>query len=102
MAFLPDSSKINYHHLGQMGLSFLLKNRTVIASVAILAVGAYSINRISTLSQPEIDSSSLNKQLAELKQITFDQEAIQRIQQLNSSDVNIESDVIDRNNPFNE
>lgn len=102
MAFLPDTSKINYRQLGQAAVSYVLKNRTIIASLIILAVGAYSINRITELSQPEIDSSKLNKQLAELKQIQFDEEAIERIQKLNSSNVNIESNFTDRNNPFNE
>ncbi len=96
------STSFDYRKLGVKGLVFAFTYRTIIASVVILAVGGYAIHRISILSQPEVDKKHLNKLLSEVKEVKFDTAAIERIQKLRGSNVDIKPNFSDRDNPFDE
>lgn len=102
MASLPINTSFDYRKVGRQAGQFLIKNRVIASSLVLLVVGVLALNRITSLTKPEIDSSHLAKQLETLQEVTFDEEAIERISSLRESNIEIESQFTTRNNPFDE
>jgi len=73
---------------------------TVIALIALVIVG-YSMYSISELLNPQLDQAVYNEALNSSKPITFDEEAIEAIRQLQDSAEPVQSQLpSDRSNPF--
>src|SRR6056297_2030701 len=83
-------------HLGV----FLAHNRFIVSSVVLLLVTSLVLLRISSLIRPTVDVDYLESQTQTQQEIEFDEESIIRLEELNDSRIEIESDFTDRNNPF--
>lgn len=92
----------NYRKLGKTVTAQLFHYRIIVVSLVMLTVGLYATDRITELTQPEVDNAYLKTQLEQLQQVTFDEEAIVRIQSLNNSNIEIKSNFTQRTNPFDE
>ncbi len=79
----------------------LLEQKLVVTAVLMLGIGAYTLMRINTLTDPQVDQDYLEEQESLYEVVEFDQEAIERISNLEDTDINVTSDIDSgRNNPF--
>jgi hypothetical protein len=94
------NTTFNYREIIKRIGVFLAKNKIIVTSLVILAVGLFVLHRISILTHPEVDQKHLNEELSKLQGVSFDEEAIKKIDELENSSINIKSDFSDRDNPF--
>lgn len=94
--------KINYKALQQKVVQFALQYHVIITVVVTILLVGFAVFRVSMLSNPSIDQEFIDDKSAELKRVQFDEAAIDRIQNLQDSGVDIESEFSNRENPFNE
>jgi hypothetical protein len=80
--------------------AILIKNKLIVSSVVILVSAGVVLLQISSSITPEIDTDYLEKESLSEEQITFEQDAIDQLKQLNDSRITIQSDFADRDNPF--
>ncbi len=81
----------------------ILVNRVVVTSILILGVGVVLLQRINQVTHVETDEAYLKEKRAGLDIVEFDQEAITRISNLESTDINIGSETdTGRDNPFDD
>ena len=82
-------------------LKFISKYRYPIGGVVVIFVLSATINHISVLSEPEMNQELYNQGLSELEKVTFNEEAIDRIDALDKRTVNVTENIdSNRNNPF--
>ena len=83
-------------------LEYASTYRLALTALAIGGIFAFSIVRISSLSDPELDQVRLQNQTTALKKVRFDETAIDNIQSLVDSGIEIDA-LFDPNrdeNPF--
>jgi hypothetical protein len=96
------ATDFDYKKLGARLGHFVLTNRISVTSIVLLVAGSIAVQRITHLTKPETDDSHLNQQLSTLQVVKFDEEAIEKIEKLKGSNIEITSDFTSRNNPFDE
>lgn len=101
MKDIPATS-LDYRKANKQVFLFVVKNRIILTSLLVLGIGVLASTRITTLTNPEVDTAHLAEQLTTIQSVQFDQDAIERITKLRDSNIDIESNFTDRNNPFNE
>ena len=94
--------KFNYKDISKKIFKFLGAYRLVLVSLAVLGVFLFTITRIASYSDPVVNLDRVSQQQSGLKNINFNQEAIDKIRQLRDSGVDIRAKFIDRKNPFAE
>ncbi len=75
--------------------------RVIITALALCSLFAFTILRINGLSNPDVDQTKLNEQISSLKKVNFNNDAIEKIQALVDSGVEIDANFDpNRSNPF--
>ncbi len=77
------------------------KYRYLIGGLLILLVFSFTILRIDNLASPSMNQEKYDQGIIELRKVDFDTDAIQRIDELQKTDVNVRENIDEsRNNPF--
>ncbi len=77
------------------------KYRYVIGALLILLVFSFTILRIDNLASPSMNQDKYDQGIIELRKVDFDTDAIERIDELHKTDVNVRENIDEsRNNPF--
>lgn len=80
---------------------FVKKYRYIIGALLVLGVFSFVIFRIDTLSSPGTNQERYDLGILELTKIRFDTDAIETINRLNPTDVEVSESIDEtRNNPF--
>jgi len=93
-------TNINIKSLFKKIMNVITVNRTLFTAMIILLAGSFILIRINSYSRPKLDEVYLKEQLLTLTNIEFDQVAIDKIQELVKTNVNITSNFTQRDNPF--
>lgn len=81
--------------------SLISKYRYPIGAIITLLFFGITIYRIDTLSSPPMDQNTYNAGVLEQERVVFDEDAIERINNLNEREVNPTGNIdTGRNNPF--
>lgn len=99
---LKINTSFDYKKIATIAGKFLFDNRITVTALAILITVGYATYDISNLTKPEVDDKALLEQFSALDSVKFDEEAIKEIRDLNDSNVEIQPDFTNRNNPFSE
>ena len=82
-------------------LPIIQKNRYLIGGIIVLIVFGFTIYRIDSLASPAMNQDRYNQGILELKKVEFNETAINRINELQKSDVNVRENIDEsRTNPF--
>ncbi len=77
------------------------KYRYFIGGLLVLLVFSFTILRIDSLASPSMNQERYDQGIIELKKVEFDTAAIERIDELQKTDVNIRENIDEsRTNPF--
>lgn len=80
---------------------FVKKYKYIIGALLVLGVFSFVIFRIDTLSSPTINQERYDLGILELTKVRFDTDAIETINRLNPTDVQVGENIDEtRNNPF--
>lgn len=81
--------------------AFVNKYRYPIGGALVLVIFSITIYRIDTLSSPEVNQDRYNAGILEQEKVVFDEEVVERINQLDERTVNPSGNIDEsRNNPF--
>lgn len=79
----------------------LKRYKYLIGGVLVLAVFSFVIFRIDSLSSPGMNQEKYDLGILEIKKVKFDAEAIETINSLNPTDIEVTENIDEsRNNPF--
>ena len=79
----------------------IVKYQIIIGSIIVAAIFYYLVSRINTFAGVEKDQERFDAGMLEVNRITFDQEAIDKIRDLQDRSVDVKLDLPgDRENPF--
>lgn len=92
----------DYKKLIKQALAGAAKFKIVLTMTALLLLGGFVLLSINSLTTTELDKDYRDKQLQEIKVVEFDEESIEAIEGLSDTNVRINSDFTNRNNPFSE
>ena len=82
-------------------IPFSQKYRYIIGGVVIVLIFSFTIYRIDSLASPPMNQDRYNQGILELKKVEFDKEAIEHIDKLQKTDVNVRENLDEnRTNPF--
>lgn len=92
-------TNLRYH-----GLRVLRNHQTFVVLAAVLLVATVVIVRISMLNSLSVDQDEIDNEAATLVPVRFDQTAIDKMQELQDSNVRVPGAQLPRNrqNPFSE
>jgi len=77
------------------------KNRYLIGGILVVLIFGATILRIDSLASPGVNQERYDQGLIELKKVDFDENAIERINDLKKTDVNVKENIDEsRTNPF--
>ena len=96
------STSFDYKKILKIGVSYVVKY-SFILTVAILAgLFIFTVTRINALSDPVTDNDYLIQTLSGYKEVSIDEETVEKIKQLVESDIEINAEFNSRENPFSE
>lgn len=85
----------------KQSLPYAIRYRYILIGSVIIGIFGFAALRIDTALQIDRDENVFEAKRAEVKPITFDEEAIEEIRRLKDAGVDIESNFpTNRNNPF--
>jgi len=94
-SFAPYAQRI------KTSIPSLYKYKYIIGSLVVLGVFSFVILRIDSLSSPEANQQRYEEGVIQIEKVTFDEDAIKIINDLNPTDVKVGGNINDsRNNPF--
>ncbi len=96
------STSFNYRKIIKSGLSFGAKYRTYITIAVIAIIFGFTYLRIATYSDPMPDQDALVEKLAEYNRLDINEETVEKIKTLVDSDVEVNPQFENRDNPFAE
>jgi len=98
----PDLS-FEYNKIVKNISSMVIKYRFSLTIVVIVGVFAFAIYRVDSLANPDINQDRFLEQIQTVKKVSFDEAAVEAIQELEQTDVQVDPELIDdRDNPFSE
>jgi len=79
----------------------VVKYQVLIGSIVVAAIFYFLVSRINTLAGTEMNQQRYDEGIAQVKRITFDQEAIEKIRDLQDRTVDVKLDLPgNREDPF--
>lgn len=79
----------------------LYKYKYIIGAIVVLGIFSFVILRIDALSSPEANQQRYDEGVLQIKKVSFDEEAIETINELNPTNVRVGESINDsRTNPF--
>lgn len=79
----------------------LYKYKYIIGAIFVLGIFSFVILRIDALSSPEANQQRYDEGVVQIEKVSFDEEAIETINDLNPTNVRVGENINDsRNNPF--
>ncbi len=98
----PELS-FDYKKIGKKTGAFVSKYRVILTAAVILGVFSFAILRVRTLADPVSNQERFIEQAQGLERVNFNQDAIDTLNDLEKSDVQIKPILpSNRNNPFSE
>ena len=80
---------------------YIQRYKYVLTSLVVFLIFYFVIARINSFANIELDQEKYDQGIVELKRITFDEEAIEKIKALQNRDVTVDTDLpSNRDNPF--
>lgn len=80
---------------------YIQRYKYVLTSLVVFLIFYFVIARINSFTNIELDQEKYDQGIVELKRITFDEEAIEKIKALQNRDVTVDTDLpSNRDNPF--
>ena len=102
MADKKPKVSFDYKKLLKQTSDYLVTYRVIVVSPLLLVVFSFVVLRTNSQLDPGLNEDRYNEQSVTLKKVTFDEDAIQDIQELIDSGIEINSRFVERNNPFAE
>lgn len=95
-------TSLNYAKMFALLTTYGKKYRVLITILIVVGVFGFAVVRINSLSNPKANEDKLVETLASYKEVKIDDETVEKVRKLIESDVKIDPQFNNRNNPFAE
>ncbi len=95
-------TSLDYKKLFKVGVFYIAKYRVVITIFVLVGVFGFAVFRINELSDPQPNEAYLAEAITVYKPVKIDEQTVEDIRKLIESNVEVEPQFNNRDNPFSE